>query len=184
MKLSDPKWIEQKYRINAAVVQCMRKNSNGLTGFVVKKSYLSKEELLIVKTYKGLHPIEAKLNKDVNKIVTDVIICGRVKRACWDTGYEECAISKSFAKELNLPSIGISLVNTLNGNKEENTYLTNLKFIGGSEADNVEIIEHDFDGYDSNGQKIDILIGMSVISKGNFTLKHTENGIDFTFDFV
>lgn len=115
------------------------------------------------------------------KIVTEVRVNGTVYNACWDTGATECSISEKAARDLNLRSIGVGSFSTLNGTANKNLYKVKLELPDGTKFFDLEVFEADL--YDPD-YKVDFLIGMDVISKGDFIFKHLENGIEFSFEIV
>jgi hypothetical protein len=95
-------------------------------------------------------------------------------RGIWDTGATHTNITSSLAKELNLIPKGKALINGVHGVKEVNTYSIKVKpknqdfemVLKVSECD--ELV---------GGTDIKMLIGMDVISRGDFIITNHGNTV-------
>lgn len=96
--------------------------------------------------------------------------------ALWDTGATGTCISKELAARLNLQSTGLQRMKTPSGEITANTYLVNILL-----PNNVPI--HDIKVCDSEigNQNIDALIGMDIISQGDFSVSTYNGETWFTF---
>ena len=127
-----------------------------------------------------------KHNGIVNSLITDVVIVSpkqipnilfrdtRVK-AIWDTGATHTAISQTLANTLNLIPISKRKTNTANGIKDSNVYLVDIilpQGVGIASVGVGEVILPD---------GIDILIGMDIILRGDFSITNCENQTCFSF---
>jgi len=94
--------------------------------------------------------------------------------ALWDTGATVSSINIKLVEELGLIPIGKSISNTANGQCEVFSYLINLKL-----PNSVNIPQLSVTG--SNLGIIDMLIGMDVISRGQFTISADDNMLMASF---
>lgn len=89
--------------------------------------------------------------------------------AIWDTGAMHCAISKSLAEKLKLVPLGKIPVGTANGIAIQNYYAINLMLPNNFPINNVIVNEiPEIEG-------ANMLIGMSVITQGDFSISN-KNG--------
>lgn len=97
-------------------------------------------------------------------------------KAQWDTGATGTCISKQLVQKLQLKPIGMVNVQTPSGTGCMNKYLINLVL-------NNEVVILDLSVMDSEigNQGIDILIGMDVISMGDFAVSNFEGKTQFSF---
>jgi hypothetical protein len=97
-------------------------------------------------------------------------------RALWDTGAQMCAISKALADAMGLKPQGNVGVGGFGGEKKDTPYYRvdlilpdNRCFYSVAVAEYAESHSHD------------IIIGMNLITMGDFALTREETGIRFTF---
>lgn len=97
-------------------------------------------------------------------------------KALWDTGATSSCISHATATKLSLTPIGKRNIATPSGCAVVNTYCIDIKLPN-------DIIIQDIIVSDSEigGQGIDVLIGMDIITKGDFTVSNYNNVTVFTF---
>lgn len=116
----------------------------------------------------------------VNKLIVDATICSqsasKVVRSLWDTGATGTCISQEIAEELSLVPRGKTIINTPSGQRVSNTYLIDLVL-----PNNVTV--HDLKVTDAilAPQKIGLLIGMDIISRGDLAVSHHASKTVFTF---
>ena len=97
--------------------------------------------------------------------------------AIWDTGATGSVISSKVAKEMNLTPIGKTIVSTANGRAEVNKYIVTLELPNHLIINDIEVSE----GYmDAN---TDLLIGMDIITLGDFSVTNFDNKTTFTFRY-
>lgn len=96
--------------------------------------------------------------------------------ALWDTGATRTCISEELAKELNLIPSGKTYINTPSDSSTQNTYLADLYLPNGVVVRNVMIIDAKI-----GNQNIDLLIGMDIITLGDFSVSNFNNKTYFTF---
>ena len=131
-------------------------------------------ELLSVFTEK----YQSKMNKIINSVIavnnrTNLIMPAK---ALWDTGATGTCISKELASKLKLFPIGMQQIKTPSGTAVVNQYKMHIVL-------NNEVMIHDVTVIDSEigNQNIDILIGMDIISLGDFGISNFENKTQFSF---
>ena len=95
--------------------------------------------------------------------------------ALWDTGATNCAISLEVAKRLKLISKGKAKVYTANGETLQNTYIINLTLPNGLFINDVPVTEIE------SISGADIIIGMYVIAKGDFSITNKDNKTVMSF---
>lgn len=97
-------------------------------------------------------------------------------KAQWDTGATGTCISKELVEKLNLIPTGMVNVHTPSGIGTMNKYMINLIL-------NNEVIIHNLSVMDSEigNQGIDVLIGMDIISLGDFAISNYEGKTQFSF---
>lgn len=93
----------------------------------------------------------------------------------WDTGASGSMITKRIAKELGLIPTGMQQSFHAQGFSFVNTYLVNVTLLNGIQVFNLKVGEGDLPA------GIDMLIGMDIISLGDFALTHKNNGTVFSF---
>ena len=96
--------------------------------------------------------------------------------ALWDTGATTTSISYDVVKNLNLQATGCMTIKTPSGSKVVNTYLVDIIL-----PNNVRIIDIPVCDSDIGEQGLGVLIGMDIITKGDFMLTNYNNKTVFTF---
>jgi hypothetical protein len=103
--------------------------------------------------------------------------------AIWDTGATGSAITELTAKKLNLVPTGIKKVSGLGGTIDKNTYIVDIVLPNKLRIPNLSVTELD-NPQNDKGEKIDsfgILIGMDIISMGDFSINHLEGKTTMSF---
>ena len=95
--------------------------------------------------------------------------------AIWDTGAEESVITEKVAQELGLKPVGIVKVHTASGPAMANEYLVNIWLPNNVMVPNLLVIEGKIAG------RCEVLIGMDIISKGDFAVTNYNGRTVFTF---
>ena len=94
--------------------------------------------------------------------------------AMWDTGANFTAINSRIVKELGLPCLGKAGVGGILGEQKiSSIYLLNI-YLPNNDKYTIKVME-------AQPKNCDILIGMDIISKGNFAISCYENKTTFTF---
>lgn len=94
--------------------------------------------------------------------------------ALWDTGASASVITKKVADELGLKPTGIAQVFHADGISIVHKYLVNIKLPNNVGFGFVEVTEGKLTG-------MDVLIGMDIITRGDFTITNTNNKTVFSF---
>lgn len=92
----------------------------------------------------------------------------------WDTGSNATIISSRLAKRLGVEVFGKGGMDGIGGATEGNTYLLHVLLPTGDAITYTEVIEYDFDDYDA-------IIGMDIITRGDFRLDSSKGETIFTF---
>ena len=131
----------------------------------------TKEENGIINVLKT--QVEITIDKKINPK------CSRTKEsytAIWDTGATSTVISQKLADELNLTPIGKANVSTAGGLIEVNKYVLGLKLPNDLEIKNVLVTAGKLNG-------TDFLIGMDIITLGDFAITNLNGKTTFSFRF-
>ena len=96
--------------------------------------------------------------------------------AIWDTGATVTCISMKVVSKLNLKPLGKQRIFTPAGEKIVNTYRVNVVLPNNVTAQNIVVCDSDIDGL-----KIGALIGMDIISHGDFAVSNYKGKTSFTF---
>ncbi len=95
--------------------------------------------------------------------------------AIWDTGAEGSVITKKVAQELGLKTLGIVEAYTAGGPTITNKYLIYIWLPNKVMVPNLLVIEGEIAG------QCEVLIGMDIISKGDFAVTNYNGKTVFTF---
>ena len=103
--------------------------------------------------------------------------------AIWDTGATHSAITKKVADDLDLKPTGIAEVRYGSGKASTNTYLVNLSLpnkvmVGQVRVTEVQLVPDPNIPEDKQPQ---LLIGMDIISLGDFAVTNANNKTTFSF---
>ena len=100
-----------------------------------------------------------------------------IENAAWDTGATNTVITPEIVNALGLKPSDKHAVSTLNGIIEVNTYLIDLCFENGYKIANLRV----FSGEDYSNFDYDVLIGMDVITHGDFIVSTVNDETVFSF---
>ncbi|MHC6204130.1 retropepsin-like aspartic protease [Breznakiellaceae bacterium SP9] len=95
--------------------------------------------------------------------------------AMWDTGANGSCISRGLAQKLNLKSIEIRKVEGIHGIKKSNVYITDSMLPNKLTVANVRVTEY------LDNDDFDIIIGMDIITLGDFSLSNDKGKSVFSF---
>jgi hypothetical protein len=99
-------------------------------------------------------------------------------RGLWDTGAQMCAISSSLVRTMGLKMIGTVDVGGFGGERSETPYYRiDITLQDGQHFYSVAVAEFT----ERERQAHDIILGMNLITKGDFTLAREGKGTRFTF---
>lgn len=95
--------------------------------------------------------------------------------ALWDTGASKSCISKRIVEYLHLIPVGKTSISTANGISDVNTYFVNVGLPNGVMIPNVLVSCADL------GDNLDALIGMDIITYGDFSITNFNGRTTFSF---
>lgn len=98
--------------------------------------------------------------------------------ALWDTGATTSCVSESVAQQLSLVPTGMMNIQTPSSTKAVKTYLVNVGLPNHLNVNDVQVCETDI-----GKQGIEMLVGMDIISLGDFCVSNFNNKTVFTFRF-
>ena len=119
-----------------------------------------------------------------NEIVTEVKAKNSANiqmmesKGLWDTGAQNSAITKKAAKLLGLVPVGKTNIRGVHGIKEVNVFLIDIILNNPNITISCPVTECD---ELSNDGSVDLLLGMNVISKGDFVISNFEGRTSMTF---
>lgn len=123
----------------------------------------------------------------VNEIQTDCSISSmndrasewRLFKSAWDTGATNSVISNRAVDRCELIPTGFTEVFQVNGPPFlANTYMVRIKLPNDLEFHNILVTSSDLAGDDA-----DVLIGMDIISQGDFAITHLSGRTKFSFQY-
>ena len=116
------------------------------------------------------------------ELVSEVMIAGyftkktrTVYRAIWDTGATSCMIHDDIAKDMGLKVLGQRPYTTSGGTAMGNIHVLNIGFISKVGFERVIALSGDL------GDGTDLLIGMDIISQGDFMVQNCAGKTHFGF---
>jgi predicted aspartyl protease len=95
--------------------------------------------------------------------------------ALWDTGADGCAISRVTAEKMGLTPFGTRLVDGFWGSSKSEVYYVDITLSDERHVYNVPAVV--YDGLSAQ----DFVIGMNVITMGDFALTREDGGTRFSF---
>ena len=96
--------------------------------------------------------------------------------ALWDTGATGTCVSTEVAKELSLEPSGRQIIKTPSGQKEVNTYLISVGLPNHVTITGIQACETEI-----GNQGIGLLIGMDIITLGDFSVTNYKGKTVFTY---
>lgn len=102
-----------------------------------------------------------------------------VVHALWDTGSNSTVISDELCKELQLSPVGNVKKTSANSSELDNKYKVD---VGIPEIETLFTVEVTTSKM-IHSHNIDVLIGMDIITKGNFYIQHDSDKLIFTFEY-
>lgn len=97
-------------------------------------------------------------------------------KAQWDTGATGTCISRDLVQKLHLQPTGMVEVHTPSGKGVMNKYMINLVLNNEVRIVNLPVMDSEI-----GNQGIDVLIGMDVITYGDFSVSNFEGKTHFSF---
>lgn len=96
----------------------------------------------------------------------------------WDSGATNSVITKSVAQKLGLTSIGQTRVRGVHGIRIVNVYFVQIKLMGTDISFETNVTECDDL---SNDQSVGMLLGMNIITKGDFSITNYRGNTTMSF---
>lgn len=126
------------------------------------------------------HAFTIKRSNVVNRLESDVDISSNGNKmtckAIWDTGATRTSISFKVAADLNLVRLGFLSINTPSGATTVNTYCVDVSLSNDITIKDVRVCDSAI-----GDQGIDVLVGMDIISQGDFAVSNYDGCTTFTF---
>ena len=97
----------------------------------------------------------------------------------WDTGATNTVFDASLIQELGLVEVDTTQVITSNGRRTAKVYLANVYLPENMAIDGIQIIDGEVLGRPN--RRRNVLIGMDIISRGDFIVSNYQNQMKFTF---
>ncbi|MHB8779810.1 MAG: SEC-C metal-binding domain-containing protein [Candidatus Geothermincolia bacterium] len=94
--------------------------------------------------------------------------------AIWDTGATGSVVSETVVRDCGLLPTGVTKTSTTHGIADANTYVVDFQLPNGPTIQNVQVTEGQINGGD-------VLIGMDVITVGDFAVTNYGGRTAFTF---
>jgi hypothetical protein len=128
-------------------------------------------------------PLTYNYVKLQRRIITPVYLYGvsaltpkdTVTNALWDTGAAVSAITPQIQQELDLVQIGTKHIRGVTGTKKVPVVLLTLELPNDLLKQNVEVVVCNF------SNDVGMIIGMNIITLGDFLLLHGNNHTEFSF---
>lgn len=102
--------------------------------------------------------------------------CKKEVKATWDTGASRTIISNRLAECLRLEKIADTKMTTASGETGTKKYYVDLILPNGCTVKNVVVMSGDFGETD-----VDVLLGMDIITLGDFAISNLEGNTVFSF---
>jgi len=96
--------------------------------------------------------------------------------ALWDTGATRTCISKEVVSDLNLIPLGKQKIRTPSGTSSANIYEVDVLLPNNVTAKNLVVCDSEI-----GAQRLGVLIGMDIISQGDFAVSNFNGKTVFTF---
>lgn len=97
-------------------------------------------------------------------------------KCIWDTGATHSVITQSAVQRLNLVQTGRTLVRGINSEEERSTYMIDIGLPNRVAIQDVVVTECNI-----NSPGIDLLVGMNIISMGDFAISNGPGHTVFSF---
>ena len=129
------------------------------------------------------HAFTTKYDGLSDKLINDVYVDfeGNISlcSALWDTGATGSCISKEIATDMGLVPTGMMTIRTPSGAKNVSTYLVDI--VLPNDSGGVRIKDVVVCGTEIGAQGISVLIGMDVITIGDFAVSNFDGKTVFTY---
>lgn len=126
------------------------------------------------------HAFTTKNDIISNRLLSEVEVFANDKKyktvALWDTGATGTCISDDVVKNLDLVATGRQTIMTPSGSKDVNTYLVDIGLPNHVMISSVMVCDSDI-----GKQKIGVLLGMDIITTGDFCISNFNGKTVFSF---
>ena len=136
---------------------------------ILTKSYGKRQDAIVTDCYVVMP--EGVMDSNGNRLYC------KIENAAWDTGATNTIISPEIVNVLGLTPSGRCEVSAYGGVMEANTYTIDLCFDNGYKIANLQVLGGDAD----SELDYDVLIGMDVITKGDFCVSTVNEQTVFSF---
>ena len=119
-------------------------------------------------------PIKIYSTKEYNKSFKN---SRDIYTALWDTGSTFTVISSKLASELGLDIVGEKSIDTAGGKYKASNYVISISLPNHLNIEDIMVYSGEL------GEGIDILIGMDIITLGDFSISNVDNKTVFSFRF-
>lgn len=128
-----------------------------------------------------------KENMVVDRLETPVLLDSRIRdcniavdpnkkwRGVWDTGAKTSSVHKRIVNELGLYAVNDWTMQTANGIAIVTTYFVDITLPNNVMVSNILVSASDL------GDETDVLIGMDIISQGDFSISNVNGSTTFSF---
>lgn len=135
------------------------------------------------------HSFTAKSDKRLRVLITPVKVCQAVTPtlqaqptpeefiAIWDTGATNSVVTQAVIKACGLAPTGVAQTHGVHGTQLSKTYLVDLHLPNGVAVRQVRVTE----GILQGGKEGDVLLGMDIISIGDFSVTNKDGKTCFSF---
>lgn len=106
-----------------------------------------------------------------------------IVRALWDTGATMSAVSHKVVSDLHLIPIGRQVVSTPTGTKEADTYCIDAMLPNNVNVEGLIVIDSEIGSQNVGGEPMGMLVGMDIISRGDFAVTNRDGKTIFTFRY-
>ena len=128
------------------------------------------------------HAFTITYSRIVTELLTPAVVSSyyspsnfiNAKNAVWDTGATGTGINISLARKINLEPIERNIVQGAHGKKEVDVYAINIQL------DNAIFKKISVAGLEL-GDKTDVIIGMNIITLGDFAISNAHGKTTFTY---
>lgn len=128
------------------------------------------------------HSFTVEYSAIENKLITPIMLIGNGQEtkaiALWDTGATRSCISQEIATKLGLATTGFQLIQTPSGSSKVNIYCLDMIL-----PNNVKVSGIPVCGTEIGKQGFDVLIGMDIITHGDFQVSNFDGKTMFGFRF-
>ena len=123
----------------------------------------------------------ASLNCIADRLISEAYVESNnekmyITSALWDTGATKTCISQAVVDRLGLKPVSQTMVRTPSGERLLNVYIADVVL-----RNNVKIVDWMVIGSEIGNQEIDLLIGMDIITLGDFAVSNSDGKTQFSF---